>query len=256
MARVREGLLSSQGSSENRDGLAKFFVGVSGFSYSSWKGKFYPKTVRSEEFLAFYSKHLNSVEINSSFYAQPRESVVKAWSETTKEPFRFSFKAPGQITHVLKLGEGSHQLAKRFANSLDLLGPRKGPILFQLPPYQRQDLRKLQDFLVGTVGVRDRIFEFRNDSWFQDSTFDLLKEYGAGFCVAETDDAKPVIKVVGDLAYIRLRKESYTPKAIGDWAGRIRGMSEDCRECYVYLRHDDSGENALHAEKLESMLVK
>jgi len=79
------------------------YVGVSGFSYPSWKGRFYPNDMKSEEFLAHYSQRLDSVEINSSFYAPPSAVMVKNWSEKTNEKFRFAFKAPKQITHILKL---------------------------------------------------------------------------------------------------------------------------------------------------------
>lgn len=72
----------------------KVFVGVSGFSYSSWVGRFYPEGLKSDEFLGYYSKHLGSVEINSSFYAAPSAAMVKSWSANTTEEFRFAFKAP------------------------------------------------------------------------------------------------------------------------------------------------------------------
>src|SRR6266480_5163403 len=81
-------------------------VGVSGFSYASWAGSFYPKGLKSEEFLGYYSQHLSSVEINSSFYAAPSAAMVKKWSEKTNEKFKFAFKSPRQITHILKLGKG------------------------------------------------------------------------------------------------------------------------------------------------------
>ena len=67
------------------------YVGLSGFSYPGWKGKFYPKEMESEEFLTYYSQHLNSVEINSSFYASPNAAIVKNWSAKTNGKFRFSF---------------------------------------------------------------------------------------------------------------------------------------------------------------------
>src|SRR5438445_10602954 len=82
-------------------------VGISGFSYAGWKGNFYPKNLKSEEFLSYYSQRLNSVEINSSFYAAPSLAMVKSWASKTGDNFRFSFKAPRQITDILKLVKGS-----------------------------------------------------------------------------------------------------------------------------------------------------
>jgi uncharacterized protein YecE (DUF72 family) len=226
------------------------YVGVSGFSYASWTGRFYPKGLKSEEFLGHYSQHLNSVEINSSFYASPSAAMVKNWSAKTSEQFRFAFKAPKQITHVLKLGDGSSEAADRLSKTLDLLGPRRGPVLFQLPPYSRQDLDLLGRFLSQTAGIKGRVFEFRHESWLQSPTYQLLEKHGAGFCIAETEDMKPVFQVTGGLAYFRLRKDSYDMKAMAQWAKKISETSRGLGECYVYLRHDETGENAILAEGL------
>src|SRR5437879_7392802 len=113
----------------------KFYVGVSGFSYASWKGTFYPKDLKSEDFLSFYSGKLNSVEINSSFYAPPSAAMVKSWAGRTGEDFRFAIKSPRLITHTLKIGKGAPEAADRLGNTLDLLRAKLGPVLFQLPPF-------------------------------------------------------------------------------------------------------------------------
>jgi uncharacterized protein YecE (DUF72 family) len=235
-------------------GVTKMHVGVSGFSYASWKGKFYPGEMKSEEFLDYYSRHLNSVEINSSFYATPNAATVKNWGEKTKDGFRFSFKASRQITHILKLGKGSSEAADRLSSTLDLLGPKRGPVLFQLPPYSKQDLDVLDEFLSKTSGIKKRVFEFRHESWLQQPTYRLLERHGAGFCIAETEDMKPSFQVTGGLAYFRLRKDSYDDKAIDQWAKKISETAEGLPECYVYLRHDESGENAILAERLSKKI--
>ena len=230
------------------------YVGVSGFSYPSWKGRFYPNDMKSEEFLAHYSQRLDSVEINSSFYAPPSAVMVKNWSEKTNEKFRFAFKAPKQITHILKLGESSPDEADNLSKTLDLLGPKRGPILFQLPPYTKQDHKLLDEFLSKTSGIKNRVFEFRHESWFQDSTYRLLEKHGAGFCIAETEDMRPAFRITGEFAYFRLRKESYDEKTIDLWAEKIREMTKSLRESYAYLRHDESGENAVLAQRLSEKL--
>jgi uncharacterized protein YecE (DUF72 family) len=231
------------------------YIGVSGFSYPGWKGKFYPQEMKSEEFLAHYSHLLNSVEINSSFYASPAVATVKNWSAQTKEKFRFAFKAPRQITHILKLGNGSSEAADRLSTILDLLGPKRGPLLFQLAPYSKKDLSLLDDFLSKTSGIKNRVFEFRHESWLQDSTYQLLEKHGAGFCIAETEDMKPAFQITGGLAYFRLRKESYDAKAIDKWAEKIGEMAVGLRECYAYLRHDETGDNAILAQRLSQKIL-
>ena len=98
-----------------------FYVGVSGFSYPRWRGKFYPKEAKSEELLAHYARRLRSVEINSSFYAAPKPAAVEGWAGKTGEDFRFAFKAPQQITHILRLA-GRRGGRNRLSGTLDLLG--------------------------------------------------------------------------------------------------------------------------------------
>jgi uncharacterized protein YecE (DUF72 family) len=223
------------------------FVGVSGFSYPSWKGKFYPKGLKSEDFLSFYAGKLNSVEINSSFYAPPSATMVKSWASRTGEDFRFSIKSPRLITHTLKLGKGASDAADRLGKTLQLLGGKLGPVLFQLPPFFRQDLKTLESFLTQTVDAKKKVFEFRHVSWLSDSTYQLLEKHDAGFCIAETEDMKPVLKVTGGLPYFRLRKDVYTTSDVEKWTEKIRDITKGPEEGFVYLRHDETGENASYA---------
>jgi uncharacterized protein YecE (DUF72 family) len=230
------------------------FVGVSGFSYPGWKGRFYPEDAQADGFLSYYSKQLGSVEINSSFYAPPKMAVVKSWAEKTSEKFRFSFKAPKLVTHILKLGDGSSEAAGRFSKTLEALGSRRGPVLFQMPPYLKLDLELLDGFLSKTSDIDKRVFEFRHDSWLNDSTYKMLEDHAVDFCVAETEDARPVFKVTAGIAYFRLRKNSYDAKDIVRWAERIPLTSRGTKESYVYLRHDETGENAVLAQRLAERL--
>jgi uncharacterized protein YecE (DUF72 family) len=230
------------------------FAGVSGFSYPSWKGKFYPKDLKSEDFLSFYAGKLNSVEINSSFYAPPSVAMVKSWASRTGQDFRFSIKSPRQITHSLKLGTAAAEAADRLGKTLDLLGGKLGPVLFQLPPFSRQDLETLESFLTQTVGVKKKVFEFRHESWLNESTYQLLEKHGAGFCIAETEDMKPVLRVTGGLPYFRLRKDTYAAKDVEKWTEKIREVIKGSEDAFVYLRHDETGENASYAMGLREKI--
>jgi len=120
-------------------------------------------------------------------------------------------------------------------------------VLFQLPPFFRQDLKTLESFLTQTGDAKKKVFEFRHDSWLNDSTYQLLEKHDAGFCIAETEDMKPVLKVTGGLPYFRLRKDVYTANDIEKWVEKILGMIKGPEEAFVYLRHDETGENASYA---------
>ena len=232
----------------------KAYVGVSGFSYDSWRGTFYPSDTKSEGFLTYYSGRLRSVEINSSFYAAPSQAMVKGWAAKTGKEFRFSFKAPRLITHIMKLGMGAPEAAGKLSQTLDILDSRRGPILFQLPPFLRFDSGLLAEFLARTPKITPRVFEFRHASWFNDDTYSLLEENGAGFCIADTEDLEPVLKVTGRLAYFRLRKDAYEADEVDAWSETIRKVAAGSEECYVYLRHDDTGKNGVLAERLTEKL--
>ena len=229
------------------------FVGVSGFSYATWKGKFYPKDLKTEDFLSYYAGKLSSVEINSSFYAPPSATMVKSWASRTGEDFRFAIKSPRLITHTLKLGKGASDAAERLAKTLDLLSGKLGPVLFQLPPFFRQDLKTLEFFLTQTVSAKKKVFEFRHESWLSDSTYQLLDKHEAGFCIAETEDMRPVLRVTGGLPYFRLRKDAYTARELTDWTEKIREITKGS-EAFVYLRHDETGENALYAMEMREKI--
>jgi uncharacterized protein YecE (DUF72 family) len=252
-----QGLRNLSGAADRANGLDRamivkgLYVGVSGFSYPRWKGNFYPKDLKSEDFLGYYSQKLNSVEINSSFYAPPTATMIKSWLQKTQEQFQFSLKSPRQITHIFKLGKGASDSAKKLNATLELLGSKRGPVLFQLPPFLRQDLKLLESFLKETEELTKKVFEFRHESWLEENTYALLDKYDVGFCVAETEDLKPVMKLIGDIAYFRLRMDSYDKKSMDKWSKGIRDLSRDARETYVYLRHDETGDNATLAVQLK-----
>ena len=234
----------------------KAYVGVSGFSYGSWRGTFYPDETKGEEFLTYYSGRLRSVEINSSFYAAPSQAMVKGWAAKTGSEFRFSLKAPRLITHVMKLGKGAPEAAGNLSRTLDLLGPRRGPVLFQLSPFFKSDPDLLAEFLARTSEINPRVFEFRHASWLNDDTYSLLEEHGAGFCIADTEALEPVFKVTGGLAYFRLRRDVYDGNSVDAWSETIRKVAAGAEECYVYLRHDDTGKNGVLAERLSGSLAE
>ena len=199
-------------------------------------------------------KKLDTVEINSSIYGAPRKQTVENWAAKTGAEFKFAFKAPRQITHIMKLGPESGEAANGFAAGLRSLATRLGPILFQLPPFLRRDTELLDAFLASTSSIEGRVFEFRDQSWFEESIFKLLQGHGAGFCVAETEDMAPVLRLTSDVAYLRLRKDTYDIAAIDVWAKRISELANGAKETFVYLRHDETGDNAALAVRLAKKL--
>lgn len=217
------------------------FAGTSGFSYATWKGKFYPATLAGSKMLAYYAERLNGVELNGSFYRTPPESTMLNWAAQTPAGFRFCMKANRGLTYSAEAFD-KVGLAKILTERIAVLGERLGPVLLQFPPTRQMNLALL-DSLLGALG-RPAAVEFRHESWFDDDTYGVIRQHGGALVV--TDEAKwpraPLIDV-GPVAYFRLRR-GYTGAALKPWIEEIKAAVASHREVHVYFKHD-SGSPAL-----------
>ena len=233
--------------------MVRFWVGVSGFSYTSWKGVFYPATTKPNQMLEAYAAKLNSVEINSSFYHMPTPTTTSKWAASTPEAFRFSFKTNRKITHFMKLKDAQ----KEFGIFLKGLAPVEGKlgcILVQLPPYMKQDYDTLETFLAEKPKMTQIAIEFRHTSWFGDKLSNLLLKYNAALCVADTEDMKPIFNPTADFGYVRLRRSRYSKSELKEWSERLLKFAGGLKDCFVYFMHDETGDAANRAADFNSLL--
>src|SRR6185295_13085657 len=142
----------------------RLLAGASGYSFKEWKGSFYPGDMKPEGMLAWYAERLPTVEINNTFYQMPKTAVLENWARATPERFRFAIKASRRITHMarLKADTAADSVAFLYRN-LAALGAKRGPVLFQLPPFMKKDLPRLADFLKLLPDGHGAAFEFRNE---------------------------------------------------------------------------------------------
>jgi uncharacterized protein YecE (DUF72 family) len=217
---------------------SKIVAGASGYSFKEWKGTFYPEKMKAEEMLPFYSQRLPTVEINNTFYRMPRVSMLEDWVKCTPEGFRFAIKASRRITHLARLKPESVGDSVDFLyRALASLGPKRGPVLFQLPPLVKKDLARLEGFLAMLPQGHGAAFEFRNDSWFSDDVYDLLKNAGASLCLSEREDnAPPPLVETTSWGYVRLRLEEYSDGDLEQWAKRLGATG--WKETFVYFMHE------------------
>lgn len=216
----------------------KLFAGASGYSFKEWKGNFYPADIKQEGMLAWYAGRLPTVEINNTFYRMPKVAVLENWARCTPESFRFAIKASRRITHLsrLKADSAADSVAFLYQN-LAALGLKRGPVLFQLPPFLKKDLPRLSDFLRLLPEGHGAAFEFRNQSWFADDVYDALKGAGAALCLSEREDnAPPPLVETASWGYVRLRLESYHESDLQQWSRRLAATA--WREVYVYFMHE------------------
>jgi uncharacterized protein YecE (DUF72 family) len=230
------------------------FVGTSGYSYPEWKGSFYPPKLPTKQMLGFYAAHFRTVEINNTFYRPPTAQLLETWAEQVPADFRFVLKAPQEITHVKRL-VGAGAAVSALVETAGALKERLGPLLFQLPPNFGKDVSRLRAFLALVPPTCCTAFEFRNQSWFCDEVFALLRERGVGFCVADAEDdlAVPFVSTA-DWGYLRLRRPDYADDALEAWAERLR--AQNWRDCFVFFKHEDSGTGPRLAKRLMELLAE
>lgn len=220
-------------------------VGTSGYSYPEWKGSFYPEKIKPAEMLGFYAARLDTVEINNSFYRTPTPAVVSGWASQVPEGFEFVLKAPQKITHIRRLKDAG-EILTFFLNSAVVLGPKQGPLLFQLPPNFKRDVPRLTDFLAQIPPTVRVAMEFRNASWFDDETYAVLKARGVALCIADTEGGLDTPFVAtAPWGYLRLRDIEYAAADLRGWADRIREQSWSA--AYVFFKHEEGGKGPAFA---------
>jgi uncharacterized protein YecE (DUF72 family) len=234
----------------------RLWAGASGYSFKEWKGDFYPADMKPEGMLPWYAERLPTVEINNTFYQMPKVAVLENWVRATPDSFRFSIKASRRITHMARLKADSAADSVSFLyKNLAALGAKRGPVLFQLPPFMKKDLPRLAEFLALLPAEHRAAFEFRNDTWFVDEVYDALKRAGASLCLSEREDnAPPALVETAPWGYVRLRLEMYSDADLQRWAERLAGTG--WREIYVYFMHEPTAPAYARTLMLQSRTQK
>ena len=226
----------------------EIYAGTSGWAYPSWKPDFYPSSISAKKLLAYYATRLNSVEVNYTFRSLPSASIVQTWLDATGSGFRFSFKAPQRITHILRLkncGEALEQFARALAPVAE--ANRLGVILFQLPPNLKADVERLSAFLNEAATLRFRLaFEFRHESWYCEEAYSALRSHSAALCVAESDDLATPDEHTAPFTCYRLRKSEYSAKDLAAIRSKLRARAEE-GDVFAYFKHEDAPTGALRA---------
>ena len=215
----------------------KLYTGTSGFAYKEWKGAFYPEDLKSDDMLRYYAGRLSAVEINNTFYRMPKESVLEQWASQVPASFRFVLKASRQITHIKRLKEVDEAVNFLFSKAVTL-GPRLGPVLFQLPPNLKKDLPRLEAFLAAVPEEHRVAVDFRNESWFDDDVFDALRAGGAALCIEEGDELAAPRVATAPWGYLRLRKVQYDDAAVAAWIEWVKAQAWE--EAFVFFKHEDA----------------
>jgi uncharacterized protein YecE (DUF72 family) len=236
-------------------------IGLSGWTYKSWRGRFYPKGLPHKRELSHAGSIFSTVEINGTFYSMQRPNSFGRWVELTPDDFVFAVKGPRFLTHMKRLNEPVTPLANFIASGVLRLGDKIGPILWQLPPNFRFDRDKLDAFFrllprdtraaaaLGRrhdhrlkarawlrAGPRPRrlrhAIEVRHDSFRDPAFIDLLRRRDVALVCADTVEWPLLMDLTSDFVYCRLHgsrelyRSGYSGAELGRWAKRIRAWRD------------------------------
>lgn len=236
----------------------KAHIGTSGWTYDHWRGSFYPPDLPRARWLAYYSEHFGTVELNATFYRSMRESAFENWRRKTPTGFIWSVKANRFITHIRRLKDVRPSLEK-FFTSIAPLQEKLGVVLFQLPPglgFQKADFESFCELL--PAGLKLAI-EARNGQWCTEEALSCLQRHGIAWCISDTAGRYPCLEAVtADFVYIRLHgsralyASDYTEEELTAWAEKIQTWN---RETFVYFDNDFMAYAPRNALRLKALLA-
>jgi uncharacterized protein YecE (DUF72 family) len=230
----------------------RLHVGTSGYNFPEWKGSFYPSKLPAAKWLEYYAGRLGTVEINYTFYRMPTAKIMAGWDAATPPGFTFVLKAPQRITHIARLKNIDDPL-RFFFDTARLLGPKLGPLLFQLPPNFKKDLARLNDLLTQFPPDLRCAWEFRHASWFEADVYEALRTANAALCVADTEEGTTPLEATADFGYLRLRVEGYSKQALEDWAATVRARAQGWNDAFVFFKHEGKGIGPKLAAKFSAL---
>lgn len=262
-------------------------IGTSGWIYRAWRGSFYPEDLPQRQWLGHLAEHLDTAELNGTFYSLKRPSDYRSWAQQVPDDFEFAVKGGRYITHLRHLHDVEVPLANFFASGVLAMGPKLGPILWQLPRRMRLDWKRPTRFVellprctgeVSTLAGKhdDKVpevmitpqsdrpirhaLEVRHESFFVPEVYDLLREHDIALVMSDGAGAFPYVEqLTGDLVYVRLHGSkalyagSYGDAALDQWARKIRTWKQG-HDVRVYFDNDEDAAAPGDAVRLRKRL--
>jgi len=196
--------------------LPGILLGTSAFTANGWQGSFYPPGMNSRDFLSYYANKFATVEVDSTFYGCPSANTVSNWAARTPEDFIFAVKIPQIITHEKVLLDCDAEF-KEFVQTMDILGPKLGPMVFQFPSFDKWKFPKQDSFLTVLVPFLKRlpadhkyVIEIRNKTWLDARFADVLRDHNVALALTDTsfmprpwELTQKFDLVTADFAYVR-----------------------------------------------------
>ena len=252
------------------------YIGTSGFSYDDWVGPYYPPDLSKNDWLTFYAKEFNTLEINYTYYRMPTARTLAGMARQVPDGFLFTLKAPQEMTHTR---DADAALFPQFIEALRPLTDQKkfGVILAQFPSSfhnTRENVEYLRNF-------RERlhdlpiVVEFRNAQWLNEQTFAFLREHKLGFCCVDEPRLKgllsPMAEATSQVAYVRFHGRNaakwwqheqayerydytYSKAELEEWTPKIQKLNQLAETVFVFANNHYRAQGIDTARQLRLLL--
>jgi uncharacterized protein YecE (DUF72 family) len=237
---------------------SRTFVGCSGWYYWHWKGTFYPPTIARNRWFDHYAENFRTVELNAPFYSWPTWGTVRQWLRQAEgKKFVYTVKVCELITHIKRF-TGTKQLVKDFGLIADLLGPRMGCFLFQLPPSFHYTAARLRRIVEQLDPIRTNVVEFRHSSWWNSAVYKAFRKAKICFCSCSGPRLPDTLVKTADDVYVRFHgtkkwyRHDYTRDELSIWANRIRASG--AKRVWIYFNNDRDAYAIKNAKALLKLL--
>jgi len=233
-------------------------VGCSGWQYKHWRGDFYPFDLPQSRWFGHYSLSFDTVEINNTFYRLPEAATFAKWREQAPRRFLYAVKASRFLTHMKKLKDPEDPLFRFFEN-VGELGPRLGPVLYQLPPRWPINLERFEHFLAALPPGYRHTVEFREPSWYDDRVFALMRRHNVALCLHDMQGSAIARTIVGPFIYVRFHGWTkyagrYEDERLDEWADWLAARIVDGLDVFAYFNNDVGGHAPRDAVRLRDRI--
>ena len=222
--------------------MIETWIGCSGFHYKEWKEVFYPAGLPQRKWFDYYSKHFNSIELNTTFYRFPQLHSLQNWYNNSPDIYRFSVKAPRLITHYKHFKDSKRMLSDFYGTTREGLGIKLGCILFQLPDRVRYSEEMLDRIIDNMDPSFTNVVEFRDDSWWQNTIFKKMAKNNIHFCSISYPGLNEKVIHNTSLVYYRfhgiprLYKSCYKKDAVINVANQLL-LNKKIKQAFIYFNN-------------------
>ncbi|MBS1611482.1 MAG: DUF72 domain-containing protein [Bacteroidetes bacterium] len=234
----------------------KYYIGCSGFYYSAWRGHFYPSDVKPKDWLHYYNSILNTVELNGTFYRQPKLADLKKYYAATDSSFRFSVKMSKYVSHIKRLKDCAQQIRDFHVLIEEGLHDKLACILYQMPPSFHHNDDNIER-VMNIPSSPNNVIEFRHASWWNEEVYALLRKHNITMCNVDLPDMPVPIADTSINFYMRMHGNPILFKSeydMNDLIALAKAIPAHTSNNYIYFNNTYFDAGYTNAAQLKQLL--